>query len=115
MAQHSTKLRTNKPADYAKSFTDGQIKAVTALDTITKFPPYGPGQTYLHASVGGVVTVTLEDGSDYLVELATGETVLVHVTIKAFKSGVTGTFTARCLWWYCPQLDENQGKPNLNP
>ncbi len=113
MAQRSTKLRTNKPADYAKSFTDGQINAVTALDTITKFPPYGPGRTLLKCTTTGIATVTLEDGSDHLVDCTAGETAEVPVTIKAFKSR-TGVFSARCYWWYCPQLDENQTKPPLN-
>lgn len=116
MAQHSTKLRTNKPADYAKSFANAAIAAVTALDTVTKYPPYGPGKTFIKClTVGGDVTVTLEDGTDHVVSMTPNDIAEIPVTIKAFKSVSAGTYQARCYWWYCPQLDENQSKPNLNP
>ena len=116
MPERSTCLKTDRPADYAKSFANAAIAAVTALDTITKFPPYGPGKTRIKClTTGGVVTVTLEDNSDFVITLAANESEEIPVTIKAFKSVSAGTFEARCYWWYKPQLGEHQYKPNLNP
>lgn len=114
MAQQSTKLRTDKPSDFAKFFANAAINAVTPLDTITKFPPFGPGRTRLKCITAGKCIVTLEDGSDFEFNMLGGESEDIHVTVKAFKSA-TGAFEARAYWWYCPQLDENQTKPNLNP
>ena len=116
MAERSTCLRFDRPADFGKSFANAAIAAVTALDTITKFPPYGPGKTFIKClTVGGDVTVTLEDGSDHVISMGVGDVQEVPITIKAFKSISAGTYQARCYWWYKPQLEEHQYKPNLNP
>lgn len=110
MAEQAPKYRTDRSADKAKSFTSVQVAAVTTLDNIAgKFPPFPPQVTVFHNSgAAGSVTVTLEDGSDYVIELAGGETVRETIPIKAFKSVTTATVTARCLWWFIGQLDEPQ-------
>jgi hypothetical protein len=110
MAQQAPKYRTDRSADKAKSFTSVQVAAVTTLDNVAgKFPPFPPQVTKFHNSgAAGSVTVTLEDGTDFIIELAAGETTREEIPIKAFKSVTTATVTARCFWWFVPQHNEDK-------
>lgn len=114
MAERSTRIRYDRPSDFAKFFANAAIAAVTPLDTITKFPPFGPGKIRMKCLTSGKVIVTLEDGSDFELNMLAGESELIETTVKAFKSVTGGTFEARAYWWYVPQALEFQYKPNLN-
>lgn len=118
MPEQAPKYRTNRSADKAKSFTTAQVNAVTTLDNIAgKFPPFPPQRVTLHNNAPAalsVVTLTLEDGTDFVVELALNETADVPVPIKAFKTAAPATVTARCYWWFVAQQDETMRSYNLN-
>lgn len=120
MSEQSTKILNNRPADYGRFFANAAIAAVTALDTISKLPPFGPGRTEIKClTLTGTpsVTVTMEDGQDLTNTFtAVGEVWVIPITVKAFKAvSGTGTFEAKAYWWWKPQLEEHQYKPNLNP
>lgn len=109
MAEQAPKLRLDTAADKGKGFTVGQVNAATTLDNVAgKFPPFPPQRTIFHnnGAADSVVTVTLEDGTDYIIELAAKETWAEEIPIKAFKTASPATVTARCQWWFIPQLDE---------
>lgn len=115
MPQASPRYSKDRSATRAKSFTDAQVNAVTSLQTVSGFPPFGPDVVELHAtSAASVVTLTLEDNSDFIVELAAGETRLAPVPVKAFKSR-TGVVTANCYWWSVPSRDDPQYQIAPNP
>jgi hypothetical protein len=116
MPQAAPRYYQDRPADQGKSFADAAIATTTSLQTISKFPPFGAQLVELHcAGTAGAVTVTLEDDTDFVVELNVGETRPVPLPVKAFKSRTGTGMSANCYWWSSPGLKDPQYLIPRNP
>lgn len=115
-AQPAPKMLNTFSAQKGKSFASAVVGAVTDLRAISGFPNFAPQRTEFHCTVAaGSVTVTLEDGTDFIIEIALGETRKIDLPIRAFKSLTAATVTANCYWWANPGPGDWAYSPVINP
>lgn len=118
--QEAPRFETTRPANKGRSFTTAQVNAVTVLDTIaaSRLPNFGPQLVELHnkdLAAASVVTVTLQDGTDFVVDLGPNETRPIPTPVKAFKTAAPATVTANAYWWIYPEKGDHNYSPVTNP